>query len=106
MPNEEASVTSISVEVAYAPTPAQQYLCVLSVPAGSSVAQVLAQEALLAAGIDAAAIMPIAVGIFGKTVNLEHIVREQDRIELYRALIADPKTARRQRAAQRANNGS
>ncbi|WP_420871035.1 RnfH family protein [Herbaspirillum rubrisubalbicans] len=39
------------------------------------------------------------VGIFGKVKTLETPVRERDRIEIYRPLIADPKQSRRRRAA-------
>ncbi len=40
------------------------------------------------------------VGIFGKLTRLEAGLRAGDRIEIYRKLIADPKQARRQRAAK------
>ncbi len=39
----------------------------------------------------------IAVGIFGSPVALSHIVHDQDRIEIYRPLVMDPKTRRRLR---------
>ena len=38
------------------------------------------------------------VGIFGKRTPLSAPVRDGDRIELYRPLIAEPKAARRNRA--------
>ncbi|HUL13648.1 MAG TPA: RnfH family protein [Methylococcaceae bacterium] len=37
------------------------------------------------------------VGIFGKLVKLNAPVKEGDRIEIYRPIIADPKTVRRRR---------
>jgi putative ubiquitin-RnfH superfamily antitoxin RatB of RatAB toxin-antitoxin module len=37
------------------------------------------------------------VGIFGKLVKLDAPVKEGDRIEIYRPIIADPKTVRRRR---------
>ena len=39
------------------------------------------------------------VGVFGKLVKLDKRVRDKDRVEIYRPLIADPKDVRRQRAA-------
>ncbi len=42
-----------------------------------------------------------AVGIFGERTTLAMRVEEGDRVEIYRPLKADPKTARRTRAAQR-----
>ncbi|XXQ68669.1 RnfH family protein [Neisseriaceae bacterium B1] len=41
------------------------------------------------------------IGIFGKRVKDETLLKNGDRIELYRPLIADPKEARRQRATPR-----
>ena len=39
-------------------------------------------------------------GIFGKIAKLDTILREKDRVEIYRPLIADPKEVRKERAAQ------
>jgi uncharacterized protein len=39
------------------------------------------------------------VGIFGKVTTLDTILQEGDRIEIYRALIADPKEVRKKKAA-------
>jgi len=38
------------------------------------------------------------IGIFGKLPQLDTVIRDKDRIEIYRPLIADPKEVRRQRA--------
>ncbi len=40
------------------------------------------------------------VGIFGKLAKLDRELRSGDRVEIYRALIADPKEVRRRRAAE------
>ncbi len=39
------------------------------------------------------------LGIFGKVIKREAILKHGDRVEIYRPLIADPKEVRRQRAA-------
>ncbi|MBK1723579.1 RnfH family protein [Thiocystis violacea] len=39
------------------------------------------------------------VGLFGKLVKLDQALQDGDRIEIYRPLIADPKEARKRRAA-------
>ncbi|MBV2093104.1 MAG: RnfH family protein [Candidatus Thiodiazotropha sp. (ex. Lucinisca nassula)] len=39
-------------------------------------------------------------GIFGKAAKLDAILSEGDRVEIYRPLIADPKEARKKRAAE------
>lgn len=40
------------------------------------------------------------VGIFGKLTTLDTKLRDRDRVEIYRPLIADPKEIRRKRAAE------
>ena len=40
------------------------------------------------------------VGIFGKITSLDVKLREKDRVEIYRPLIADPKEVRKLRAAE------
>ncbi|MHB1086022.1 MAG: RnfH family protein [Thiobacillus sp.] len=40
------------------------------------------------------------VGIFSKLVKLDEKVRDKDRVEIYRPLIADPKEVRRKRAEE------
>lgn len=88
----------IQIEVAYA-RPDQQALLSLRVAAGSTVAQAIEASGVLAKfpEIDLA---QNKVGIFGKLTKLDTVVRERDRIEIYRALIADPKEVRRQRAEE------
>jgi len=38
------------------------------------------------------------VGVHGRLVALDDVLREGDRVEILRPLVADPKTARRRRA--------
>jgi putative ubiquitin-RnfH superfamily antitoxin RatB of RatAB toxin-antitoxin module len=40
------------------------------------------------------------IGIFGKAAKLNTLLTEGDRVEIYRPLIADPKEARKKRAAE------
>jgi putative ubiquitin-RnfH superfamily antitoxin RatB of RatAB toxin-antitoxin module len=41
------------------------------------------------------------VGVWGKLKTLDTVLRERDRVEVYRALIADPKESRRKRAMKK-----
>ncbi|WP_334323110.1 RnfH family protein [Gilliamella apicola] len=41
------------------------------------------------------------IGIYGKRCNLNDLVKNGDRIEIYRPLINDPKEIRRRRAAKK-----
>lgn len=40
------------------------------------------------------------MGIFGKLIKPDTVLREKDRVEIYRPLIADPKEVRRKRAEE------
>ncbi|MDR2220937.1 MAG: RnfH family protein [Methylobacillus sp.] len=88
----------IHVEVAYA-LPAQQLILELKVPEGTTAEQAVQKSGVLAKfpEIDLA---QNKLGIFGKLVKSDTVLREKDRVEIYRPLIADPKEVRRQRAAE------
>ena len=88
----------LAIEVAYV-LPDRQSLLRLDVPAGTTVEQAVQRSGLLEQypDIDLAA---AAVGIFGKQVPATTEVKSGDRVEVYRPLIADPKAARRKRAAK------
>ncbi len=68
----------------------------LEAPASVADALRLAAADPLFAGVD---LTRCAVGIFGAIVDAHHALADGDRIELYRALAVDPKSARRRRAA-------
>jgi len=92
----EFTASVIRVEVAYA-TPARQLLLSLEVPEDCTVA-----EAIERSGIrdefPEMKLDPNAVGIFSRKVSIDQQLRDGDRVEIYRPLIADPKEIRRQRA--------
>jgi hypothetical protein len=97
--NSETTHSVIHIEVAYA-TPDKQVLLDLSVPAGTTVAEGIEQSAIRDEFPELN--MDIkAVGIFSRKVPLDHVLREGDRIEIYRPLIADPKEVRRKRALKK-----
>jgi len=89
---------SIRIEIVYA-LPSRQELIELKLPAGSSVQQAIDASGLLARypEIDLA---KTKIGIYGKLAKLDSVLREKDRVEIYRPLIADPKEVRKQRAAE------
>lgn len=86
----------LTVHLSYA-LPKQQWVQTLSIEAGSTVADVLAQckTAEPFAQLD---FTQHKIGIFGKVVELTQTVQEGDRVEIYRPLICDPKEIRRRRA--------
>ena len=86
------------VEVAYA-TPDKQAIVRLEVPVGCTVAQAI-ERSLIREQFPDMVVDANAVGIFSRKVSLDYELREGDRVEIYRPLIADPKESRRKRAAQ------
>ncbi len=89
---------SMTVEVAYA-LPARQVIVTLQVSSGSTVSQVIEASGLLERFPDID-LQVNRVGIFGKLCKTDRVVREGDRVEIYRPLIGDPKEIRRQLAAE------
>lgn len=95
-----AKTDSIAVEVAYA-LPARQVVVALALPAGSRARDALAASGLCAQfpDIDPAT---VRIGVFGRAVDPAQMLRDGDRVEIYRPLKADPKEVRRRRAAEAA----
>jgi len=94
----ERETALIRIEVAYA-RPDMQTILAIAVAPGTTVAEAIEQSAIRDEFPEIPEI-PEAVGIFSRKVPLEHVLRDGDRIEIYRPLIADPKEARRKRAKQ------
>jgi uncharacterized protein len=86
----------IDIEVVYA-LPGEQMLLRQSVPAGATVADAIHASGVLEKHpeID---LDKNKLGIFGKLTKADTVLRDKDRIEIYRPLIADPKEVRRKRA--------
>jgi uncharacterized protein len=90
--------SEILVEVAYA-LPKQQVIIPVKISGGAT-----AEQAVQASGIlqkfPEIDLAQNKLGIFGKLTKNDTVLRERDRVEIYRPLIADPKEVRRQRAAE------
>lgn len=86
----------IIIEVAYGDTRSQTILR-LQVKSGTTVGEAIIQSGIMKQfpeinlGVN-------KVGIFGKLARIDTVLINRDRVEIYRALIADPKEARRRRA--------
>ena len=89
----------IEVEVAYAKRD-EQVIIPLDVDAGTTLEQAIQQSGILELypEIDLA---KNKTGIFGKIAKADTELREMDRVEIYRPLIADPKESRRKRAEKK-----
>ena len=88
----------INVEVVYAAN-AQQKIVRLKVDDDCTVQSAIDRSGLLQMypEIDLAA---NKVGVWNKLSKLDAVLRDLDRVEIYRPLIADPKEVRKRRAAE------
>lgn len=88
----------MKIQVVYA-LPAVQELVSLELPEGATLLQAVEASGLLGKypEID---VKKNKFGIFAKLARAEAALRDGDRIEIYRPLIADPKEVRRLRAAE------
>lgn len=97
-PDAQAGVT---VEVAVGMAPRQVARRSVVLPVGATVREALDISGLLDQpdGPNWASIASGQwfVGIWGRRTELDHVLRERDRVELYRGLNVDPKEARRVR---------
>ena len=89
----------MKIEVAYA-LPNEQVIIPLQVERGTTLEQAVQLSGILEKypEID---LQLNKAGVFGKLCKLDTPLREQDRVEIYRQLIADPKDSRRQRAEKK-----
>ena len=88
----------IDIEVVYG-IPTKQVLLSVSVPEGSSIEECL-KLSEITKYFPEIIINEAKVGIFSHLEKLSTIIKEWDRIEIYRPLIADPKEMRKLRAAK------
>ena len=84
------------VEVVYA-LPEEQVLISLDVDQGTTVEQAVKLSGILERFSDID-LTTNKLGIFGKATKAAQELRDKDRVEIYRPLIADPKESRRKRA--------
>lgn len=86
----------MKISVVYA-LPDRQAVYTLELPEGSTLAAALQQCGL---DRDFPDLNPAtaSVGIYGRIMSRHTVLREGDRVEIYRELLAEPNAARRQRA--------
>ncbi|MBC7918899.1 MAG: RnfH family protein [Rhodoferax sp.] len=89
----------IHVEVVYAGAHRSVQRVALELPAGSTAEQAL-QRSNLVSNLTTPQRLMLEVGVWGRKVAAGHVLRDRDRVELYRPLTVDPKVARRERFAR------
>ncbi|NNG21735.1 RnfH family protein [Telluria aromaticivorans] len=90
----------LQVYVCYAAA-RDEFLRPLKVAPGTTIGQAIEMSGVLEACPDIN-LTTQPVGIYAKKQTLDTVLRERDRIEIYRPLVADPKDSRRRRAAKKA----
>ena len=93
-------MNQINIEIAYA-LPERYYLKSFQVDEGITVQTAITQLGILSQfpEID---LSTNKIGVFSRPIKLTDVLKEGDRIEIYRPLLADPKEIRRKRAAEQA----
>ncbi|MCO4800345.1 MAG: RnfH family protein [Colwelliaceae bacterium] len=101
--NIDDKTNQMKIEVVYG-TPTEQELLLVDVSEGSSIEQVIKSSGILESfsEID---LKINKVGIWNRTAKLTDLVKDLDRIEIYRPLIADPKEVRKRRAEKAKEEG-
>lgn len=99
------SENRLRVTVVYSPAAREVQEITLELTAPCSVLQAL-QESGLLAGFPEIDSLHTVVGVWGRKAALDLVLRDQDRVEVYRPLRVDPKVARRERFASQGSRGA
>ena len=93
---QQLSNKKIQIEVVYG-LPDKQELLTLPVSEGTTIEQAINESGIsdIFSEID---LSVHKVGIWNRTAKLSDVLKDLDRIEIYRPLIADPKEVRKRRA--------
>lgn len=98
--NNQMPIKTVAVKVVVAMLQ-KQLVKDVTLAKGATVRDAIEQSGI-AAAFPELVIDPKMVGIFGAKVSMDQEVQDEDRVEIYRPLIADPKEVRRQRAIRQA----
>ncbi|MBB5015022.1 RnfH family protein [Rehaibacterium terrae] len=94
---------AIRVEVIYA-LPERHWSAQVALAEGATVEQAIAASGL-AAQVPGLVVDPKRLAIYGRPVMPQTLLRDGDRVEILRPLLADPKEVRRQRVERERHGG-
>jgi uncharacterized protein len=86
------------IEVVYA-LPERQRVVTLPLPATGLTAQAAVEQSGLLDEFPELLAQPLVLGVYGTVCAGDSVLRDRDRVEIYRPLRVDPRAQRRQRAA-------
>jgi uncharacterized protein len=92
-------MVKLHVTVVYSPEARMVHEKQLELPPGSNIDGAIRASGLVSQ-IAQLADMKVQVGVWGKTAAVNQVLKDQDRVEIYRPLKVDPKVARRERFAK------
>jgi putative ubiquitin-RnfH superfamily antitoxin RatB of RatAB toxin-antitoxin module len=87
---------SIKITVLYSPAAREVHEWQLTVPSGATLLQAL-RASPVGRLISDGDLALLPVGVWGRKAGLDHVLRQHDRVEIYRPLRVEPKLARRER---------
>lgn len=94
-----ANSATFSITLVYSPAPRALHERELQVTEGCTAGMAVQQSGMLQ-DIPQAVVDSLSLGVWGRRVAGNHVLRPGDRVELYRPLLVDPKVARRERFAK------
>ena len=94
----DTDATTIQVQVVYA-EPGRVFTRTLRLPAGTTLDQAVVASGLSRERPDVI-VAPDCLGVFGQRAEPGRLLRDGDRVEVYRPLQVDPMQARRRRAGK------
>ena len=86
----------MNITLVYSPAARQVRQWHLAVPVATRISEAVLRSGVLQAFTDLN-LETIRVGVWGQHANMAQMLKEWDRIEIYRPLRVDPKVARRER---------
>jgi uncharacterized protein len=87
---------SLCIGLVYSPAPGQVLEQWIQLAPGATVGQAVQHSGLMAQ-YPVLQLSSISLGVWGKPCGLDTVLRDRDRVEIYRPLKLDPKEARRLR---------
>lgn len=96
MSDAPAEPSVLRITVAYSPRARLVQEVLLQLASGSTVEQAIRASGLREQNTELQS-GPLLCGVWGRKAPLDHVLRDLDRVEIYRPLKVDPKVARRER---------
>lgn len=98
----------LRITLLYSPAPRQVLEREVRMQLGATVVQALEESGLLTdcPEINLRDHTTFVIGIWGRKTTPNHVLRDLDRIEIYRPLLVDPKVARRERFQKQGTRGA